>query len=128
MYTSVIVISIVRLYLVVEGQWQVDGSWFYNPMLVIETAEVGATLIALSIPGLKPLLGRRFEIFNQPAIPKSYASTPLAAFGPLSTSSRGAIRLSSKDTKATNRFTARDRDARPSDSDDSLMEAGRNRS
>ncbi|KAI9842803.1 MAG: hypothetical protein M1837_006906 [Sclerophora amabilis] len=52
----VIVISIVRLYLVVQGQWLTDQSWSYNPMLAIENSEIGATLIALSIPGLKPLI------------------------------------------------------------------------
>lgn len=57
---SVIVVSILRLYLVVEGQWLVDGSWFYDPMLAIENVEIGGTLIALSIPGLKPLLGTCF--------------------------------------------------------------------
>ena len=57
---SVIIISIIRLYLVVQGQVLADGSWFYDPMLAIENAEVGGTLIALSIPGLKPLLGTCF--------------------------------------------------------------------
>lgn len=55
-----IIISVIRLYLVVEGQWLTDGSWFYDPMLAIENAEIGGTLIALSIPGLKPLLGNCF--------------------------------------------------------------------
>ena len=30
-------------------------SWFYNPLLAVEVAEIGATLIALSVPGVKPL-------------------------------------------------------------------------
>jgi hypothetical protein len=55
---SVIIISSLRLYLVVKGQWLADGSWFYCPMLAIENAEIGGTLIALSIPGLKPLLAQ----------------------------------------------------------------------
>jgi hypothetical protein len=43
---------------VVEGQWLVDGTWFYNPMLAIENAEIGGTLIALSVPGLKPMFSK----------------------------------------------------------------------
>lgn len=42
----------------VEGQWRPDSSWNYNPMLAIENSEIGGTLIALSIPGLKPLFDR----------------------------------------------------------------------
>lgn len=57
MLPSVLVISSVRLYLVVKGQWAADGSWYYNPMLILETSEVGGTLLALSVPALKPLLG-----------------------------------------------------------------------
>lgn len=53
---SVIGISIARLVLVVKGQWDPDESWTYDPMLAIETAEIGGTLIALSIPGLKPMI------------------------------------------------------------------------
>ncbi|KAF1356143.1 hypothetical protein BDV97DRAFT_364935 [Delphinella strobiligena] len=53
----VIGISITRLYLCVVGQWRADGSWYYDPQLAIEVAEVGGTLMTLSIPGLKPLLG-----------------------------------------------------------------------
>ena len=37
-----------------------DGSWHYDPVLAIENAEIGGTLITLSIPGLKPLLGTCF--------------------------------------------------------------------
>ncbi|KAL1311556.1 hypothetical protein AAFC00_001675 [Neodothiora populina] len=51
----VIGISIARLYLCVVGQWASDGSWYYDPQLVIEVSEVGGTLMALSIPSLKPL-------------------------------------------------------------------------
>jgi len=57
----VIGISIARLYLCVVGQWASDGSWYYNPQLVIEVAEIGGTLVALSVPGLKPLLGSWYE-------------------------------------------------------------------
>lgn len=55
---SVIAISIARLVLVILGQWQEDQSWSYNPMLGVETSEIGATLIALSVPGAKPLFDR----------------------------------------------------------------------
>lgn len=57
----VIGISIVRLYLVVQGQWQADQSWWYDPQLVIENAEIGLTLIALCMPGLKPLFVKIWE-------------------------------------------------------------------
>lgn len=56
-----LVISSVRIYLVVYGQWATDGSWAYDPMLAIETSEIGGTLIALSIPALKPLFGSLFS-------------------------------------------------------------------
>ncbi|KAF1345029.1 hypothetical protein BDV97DRAFT_379093 [Delphinella strobiligena] len=55
--TFVIAISCVRLWLCVVGQWRDDGSWYYNPQIAIEVAEIGGTLIALSIPGLKALIG-----------------------------------------------------------------------
>ena len=55
---SVIGISIARLILVVKGQWDADESWTYDPMLAIETSEIGGTLIALSVPGLKPLFDK----------------------------------------------------------------------
>ncbi|KAF7562653.1 hypothetical protein G7046_g1469 [Stylonectria norvegica] len=54
----VIGISIARLVLVIQGQWQADMSWAYNPMLGVEVSEIGATLIALSVPGVKPLVDR----------------------------------------------------------------------
>ncbi|KAI6777197.1 hypothetical protein HG530_001142 [Fusarium avenaceum] len=55
---SVIAISITRLVFVIEGQWNADQSWAYNPMLAIEVSEIGATLIALSVPGVKPLFDK----------------------------------------------------------------------
>ena len=57
-HDSVIGISIARLILVVQGQWDPDESWTYDAMLAIEVAEIGGTLIALSFPGLKPLFDR----------------------------------------------------------------------
>ncbi|OBT54500.1 hypothetical protein VE04_10293 [Pseudogymnoascus sp. 24MN13] len=60
----VIVISCVRLYLVLEGLVAIDISWPYGPMLAIESAEIGATMIALSVPALKPLFGSLFTKFT----------------------------------------------------------------
>ncbi|KFY24561.1 hypothetical protein V493_05172 [Pseudogymnoascus sp. VKM F-4281 (FW-2241)] len=60
----VIVISCVRLYLVLEGLVAIDISWPYGPMLAIESAEIGATMIALSVPALKPLFGSIFAKFT----------------------------------------------------------------
>ncbi|KIN03383.1 hypothetical protein OIDMADRAFT_39725 [Oidiodendron maius Zn] len=57
----VIIISLVRVYLVIEGGWYPVGSWDYDPMLAIENAEIGGTLIALSIPGLKPLVDKELS-------------------------------------------------------------------
>ncbi|CAG8196066.1 unnamed protein product [Penicillium salamii] len=56
----VIVISAVRVWLVARGQWEPDGSWAYNPMLCVENAEIAATLVALSVPALKPVFGSLF--------------------------------------------------------------------
>ncbi|RAL13924.1 uncharacterized protein BO97DRAFT_332864, partial [Aspergillus homomorphus CBS 101889] len=53
----VLAISCARIYLVAVGQWSSDGSWAYDPMLAVETSEIGSTLIALSIPALKSLFG-----------------------------------------------------------------------
>jgi hypothetical protein len=46
-----------RIYLVCLGQWSADNTWYYDPQLAIEMSEIGATLIALSLPALKPLFG-----------------------------------------------------------------------
>ncbi|KAJ5757731.1 uncharacterized protein N7511_006425 [Penicillium nucicola] len=56
----VIVISAIRVWLVAVGQWASDGSWAYNPMLCIENAEIAGTLVALSVPALKPVFGNLF--------------------------------------------------------------------
>ncbi|KAF1736033.1 hypothetical protein CRV24_004967 [Beauveria bassiana] len=58
MLFRVIAISIARLILVIRGQWEADMSWEYNPMLGVEVAEIGATLIALSVPGVKPIFDK----------------------------------------------------------------------
>lgn len=42
------------------GQWESDESWSYDPMLGVEASEIGATLIALSVPGAKPLFDKIF--------------------------------------------------------------------
>lgn len=57
----VVAISTTRLYLVVVGQWSDDGSWAYNAMLAVENAEIAGTLIALSVPALKPLFVSLFS-------------------------------------------------------------------
>ncbi|KAM6480687.1 hypothetical protein HDV62DRAFT_102244 [Trichoderma sp. SZMC 28011] len=57
---AVIAISITRLVLVILGQWESDESWSYDPMLGVEASEIGATLIALSVPGAKPLFDKVF--------------------------------------------------------------------
>lgn len=56
----VIIISAIRVWLVAEGQWDPDGSWAYNPMMCVENAEIAATLVALSVPALKPVFGNLF--------------------------------------------------------------------
>jgi hypothetical protein len=58
--SSVIAISCARIYLIVRGQWETDESWYYDPFLAVENAEIGATLFALSVPALKPLFGNLF--------------------------------------------------------------------
>ncbi|TWU74927.1 hypothetical protein ED733_004797 [Metarhizium rileyi] len=60
---GVIGISIARLVLVIMGQWETDMSWSYNAMLAVETSEVGATLLALSIPGIKPIF-EKYVLFQ----------------------------------------------------------------
>ncbi|OKL55375.1 hypothetical protein UA08_09380 [Talaromyces atroroseus] len=59
MFPGVLVlgISLARIYLVCMGQWSKDSTWYYDPQLAIEMSEIGATLIALSLPALKPLFG-----------------------------------------------------------------------
>lgn len=61
----VIALSTTRMYLVIDGQWQPDESWVYDPFLAIEVSEVGSTLIALSIPALKPFFGAVFDFLDR---------------------------------------------------------------
>lgn len=82
--TLVVAISITRLILVVKGQWEPDMSWYYNPLLAVEVAEIGSTLIALSIPGVKPL----FDILlrrtpREDKAEKISNGTPLQTIGSL---------------------------------------------
>lgn len=49
--------SVARIVLVCLGQWSANSTWYYDPQLAVEMSEIGATLIALSVPALKPLLG-----------------------------------------------------------------------
>jgi hypothetical protein len=82
----VIGLSSVRMYLVIVGQWEVsfpvksrtydwnadlaifdiqpDQSWSYNGLLTIEVAEIGSTLVALSVPALKPFFGKFFTFLD----------------------------------------------------------------
>ncbi|ORY60785.1 uncharacterized protein BCR38DRAFT_459768 [Pseudomassariella vexata] len=54
----VIGISAARLILITQCQWDADHSWEYGPLLAVEVSEIGFTLIALSIPGIKPLFDK----------------------------------------------------------------------
>lgn len=110
---SVIAISITRLILVIEGQWKADQSWSYNAQLGVEVAEIGATLIALSVPGVKPLVDK-FILRKD----LSKGSTGDTRYGKQSNNSRGtALRslnlrpehsvLGSRDTSAEGRANFR---------------------
>lgn len=48
-----------------KGQYDTDQSWVYSPMLAIENAEIGGTLIALCVPGLKPLFLHYFSVIRE---------------------------------------------------------------
>ncbi|KAF2159130.1 hypothetical protein M409DRAFT_61083 [Zasmidium cellare ATCC 36951] len=60
----VIAITIARIYLVVTSQWNPDESWDYDILLAVEVSEIGSTLIALSIPALKPFLDKILASFR----------------------------------------------------------------
>jgi len=60
----VIGLSTARMYLVIVGQWEPDQSWSYNGLLTIEVAEIGSTLVALSVPALKPFFGKFFTFLD----------------------------------------------------------------
>lgn len=87
-------------------------------MLAIEAAEIGGTLIALSVPGLKPL-------FDRYIIPSISQKSRTSSSGGLATYSSkrmgGAMKLGSGEDETQRRITARNRDLDPGDSDDSLV-------
>jgi hypothetical protein len=99
-------------------------------MLAIETAEIGCTLIALSVPGLKPLLGKWFQGFGTSEMPKSHSSGQVLTIG--STPSRrpkGLTKLGSGvdqsvDQIIIKRASTRSRGIGAGESDDNLMERG----
>jgi hypothetical protein len=93
----VIGLSSVRMYLVIVGQWEVsfpvkveltmwiltwvgfdiqpDQSWSYNGLLTIEVAEIGSTLVALSVPALKPFFGKFFTFLDTTFITNASSRT-----------------------------------------------------
>lgn len=55
---SVIGVSSARLGILSKGIYYDDQSWYYGPMLGLEGAEIGGTMMALSIPALKVFYDR----------------------------------------------------------------------
>ncbi|KAK0260418.1 hypothetical protein LTR35_018007 [Friedmanniomyces endolithicus] len=68
----VVAISCTRMYLEIVGQWEVDESWSYDPLLAVEVSEIGSTMVALSIPALKPMFGSLFASFNRTSVSSAY--------------------------------------------------------
>ncbi|KAJ5807364.1 hypothetical protein N7447_010820 [Penicillium robsamsonii] len=88
----VIVISVVRVWLVAVGQWDSDGSWAYNPMMCVENAEIAATLVALSVPALKPVFGSLFAHLTEYTSSHTRTrSTKLHSLGHTKTMGSGAV-------------------------------------
>ncbi|KAJ5355911.1 hypothetical protein N7517_010520 [Penicillium concentricum] len=95
----VIVISAVRVWLVAVGQWNSDGSWAYNPMMCVENAEIAATLVALSVPALKPVFGNLFAHLTEYTSSHTRTrSTKLHSLGHSKTIGSGAV-SSNRDSK-----------------------------
>ncbi|OQE44747.1 hypothetical protein PENCOP_c002G00885 [Penicillium coprophilum] len=95
----VIVISAVRVWLVAIGQWDSDGSWAYNPMMCVENAEIAATLVALSVPALKPVFGNLFAHLTEYTSSHTRTrSTKLHSLGHSKTMGSGAV-SSNRDSK-----------------------------
>ncbi|CAG8020390.1 unnamed protein product [Penicillium nalgiovense] len=95
----VIVISAIRVWLVAEGQWRSDGSWAYNPMMCVESAEIAATLVALSVPALKPVFGNLFAHLTEYTSSHTRSrSTKLHSLGHSKTIGSGAV-SSNRDSK-----------------------------
>ncbi|KAK0772168.1 hypothetical protein LTS02_018052, partial [Friedmanniomyces endolithicus] len=68
----VVAISCTRMYLVIVGQWEADESWSYDPLLAVEVSEIGSTMVALSIPALKPFFGPLFALFNRISVSSAH--------------------------------------------------------
>lgn len=66
-------------------------------MLAIESAEIGGTLIALSVPGLKPLFQRRFSNLGF-SLSKTKSTGPSVSIGSNLQGSRAALKLERTDT------------------------------
>jgi len=54
---------------------QPDQSWSYNGLLTIEVAEIGSTLVALSVPALKPFFGKFFTFLDATFITNASSRT-----------------------------------------------------
>ncbi|KAJ5199718.1 hypothetical protein N7491_009484 [Penicillium cf. griseofulvum] len=88
----VIVISAIRVWLVAVGQWNSDGSWAYNPMMCVENAEIAATLVALSVPALKPVFGNLFAHLTEYTSSHTRSrSTKLRSLGQSKAMGSGAV-------------------------------------
>ncbi|KAJ5969690.1 hypothetical protein N7501_005938 [Penicillium viridicatum] len=95
----VIIISAIRVWLVAVGQWDPDGSWAYNPMMCVENAEIAATLVALSVPALKPVFGNWFAHLTEYTSSHTRSrSTKLNSLGHSKTIASGAV-SSNRDSK-----------------------------
>ncbi|OQD60665.1 hypothetical protein PENPOL_c021G03932 [Penicillium polonicum] len=95
----VIIISAIRVWLVAVGQWDPDGSWAYNPMMCVENAEIAATLVALSVPALKPVFGNLFAHLTEYTSSHTRSrSTKLNSLGHSKTIASGAV-SSNRDNK-----------------------------
>lgn len=96
---SVIIISAVRVWLVARGQWDPDSSWAYNPMMCVENAEIAATLVALSVPALKPVFGNLFAHLTEYTSSHTRSrSTKMPSLGHSKTVGSGAV-SSNRDSK-----------------------------
>ncbi|GAB7351578.1 hypothetical protein MBLNU459_g2201t1 [Dothideomycetes sp. NU459] len=126
--TLVIGISVVRLYLCVVGQWASDGSWFYDPQLAIEVSEIGGTLIAMSIPSIKPLIGTMFDRMKSTADRTTGPSQQYGKNGSRHTATAPGSRWQGGDTEvSTNKIVAnvtadaKDDERSSQDSDEDLL-------
>jgi len=92
-------------------------------MLAIETAEIGCTLVALSVPGLKPLFSRWFAGLGVTTA-TTYGSGPkhLNTIGSIpSRKTKGATKLGSDNEITTKSTNTRNRQRDPGGSDLSLV-------